>query len=296
MISFICCSIKPAEAEKVHQNIASTVGVPFEFIYFDNREHSYGLCKVYNLCAEKAKYDYLCFVHEDVKFSTENWGPLIVKKLSEEDCGVIGFAGCTVKIKYPTGWNLSSNCLRMNMIQHYKRRKTFSVKRIFPDSEQYSQVIPLDGFCLYVRKDVWEECRFDDNYFTGFHAYDVDFTLNVAQKYKNYVCNIVSVEHFSDGSFSQEWYDETLRLHSKWESKLPMAASDDDISPKKMRKYFETAKYINLKASMKAKIKPRVSFSDVVRHISEFPASVRSWRLIEKYLKYKFQYLTGNRK
>lgn len=296
MISFVCCSIKLAEAERVRLNIESTIGVPFEFICFDNREHSFGLCKVYNMCAEKAKYDYICFVHEDVKYNTQDWGTLIINKLSEKDCGVIGFAGSTVKINYPTGWIVERRCTRMSMIQHYKRKKRFSVKSIAPKSESYSQVIPLDGFCLFVRKDVWSECRFDEVYFTGFHAYDVDFSMTVAQKYKNYVCNIISIEHFSDGSFSQQWYDETLRLHEKWESKLPMSVPGADLDPCAMKAYFQSAKYMNIKAAMKARIFPIVGFSDVMKHILKYPFAVKSWRLIEKYVKYRLQYKTGNRK
>ncbi len=40
-----------------------------------------------------AKYPYLFFVHEDVKFHLQNWGGVIENKLREPDCGVIGFAG-----------------------------------------------------------------------------------------------------------------------------------------------------------------------------------------------------------
>lgn len=57
MYSIICCSVKPEAAEALRRNVAETIGVPFEFIVFDNREKGYGLCRVYNLCAARARYD-----------------------------------------------------------------------------------------------------------------------------------------------------------------------------------------------------------------------------------------------
>ena len=35
--SIIVCSIKPELAEALHQNIASTIGCPFELLFCDNR-------------------------------------------------------------------------------------------------------------------------------------------------------------------------------------------------------------------------------------------------------------------
>ena len=80
MYSIICCSVNPEEAAALERNIADTIGMPFEFIPFDNREKGYGLCKVYNLCAERARYDFLCIVHEDVRFLTKDWGRLVVSQ------------------------------------------------------------------------------------------------------------------------------------------------------------------------------------------------------------------------
>ena len=94
MISIIVCSINPDAAEKLKRNIAATIGnMEYEVIVFDNRTSGYGICKVYNSCAEKSRYDFLCFLHEDVQFDTIAWGEKIVRTLSEPECGAIGFAG-----------------------------------------------------------------------------------------------------------------------------------------------------------------------------------------------------------
>ena len=62
MISIITCSIKPHEAESLRKNIENTIGVPFEFIAYDNRGTGKGICQVYNECAENARYENLCFI------------------------------------------------------------------------------------------------------------------------------------------------------------------------------------------------------------------------------------------
>ena len=45
MYSIICCSVNPEEAAALERNIADTIGMPFEFIPFDNREKGYGLVR-----------------------------------------------------------------------------------------------------------------------------------------------------------------------------------------------------------------------------------------------------------
>ncbi|MFR9597332.1 MAG: glycosyltransferase, partial [Rikenellaceae bacterium] len=104
MVSIIVCSINPELAESFRENVLATIGVECEFIIFDNRGTGLGICEVYNRCAEQAKYDYLLFAHEDILFGTQNWGAIIIEKLSDPTTGAIGFAGCTVKSKRYSGW------------------------------------------------------------------------------------------------------------------------------------------------------------------------------------------------
>jgi hypothetical protein len=74
MLSIIICSVSPDFRKQVVENFSQTVGCEHEFIVFDNRESRYGLCKVYNLCAQKAKYPYICFAHEDILIATKGVG------------------------------------------------------------------------------------------------------------------------------------------------------------------------------------------------------------------------------
>ena len=107
MLSIIICSISPERLQAVKRNIQHSIGVEHEFIIIDNREKKWPIAKAYNYGAYAAKYPYLFFVHEDVKFHSQNWGGVIENKLREPDCGVIGFAGSKVKLKSYSGWGQS---------------------------------------------------------------------------------------------------------------------------------------------------------------------------------------------
>lgn len=230
MYSIIVCSIRPQEAEALRANIARTIGegIQFEFLAYDNRGTGKGICQVYNECAEKAQYENLCFVHEDVEFLTENWGSILAEKLAEPDCGVIGFAGSSFKSRSLSGWHsLSRYGVRLNYVQGGlvdKEGKKCSVACVAnPKSEQYSQVISVDGMCLFVKKSVWSKIRFDQDLLEKFHCYDLDFTIaSHTAGFKNWVVNIVQIEHFSPGGFDSNWFEETKKLHEKWNNHLPL--------------------------------------------------------------------------
>ena len=138
MFTIICCSVDPAAARRLEKNIAATCGCPYEFIAYDNRINGDGLCKVFNRCAAAARYDMLCFVHEDVEFQTKGWGQIIAAKLAEADCGVIGFAGSILKLKHLTGWHNGGGDLRAHYVQ-YMRGGHHPIDRN-PDGVDFSPV------------------------------------------------------------------------------------------------------------------------------------------------------------
>jgi hypothetical protein len=103
MISVIICSRSQDLLEKLKLNIKKTIGVEYEIIAYDNSEASDGICKVYNLCSKKAKFEYLCYIHEDVHFITTDWGKELVSNYTP-DTGVIGLAGGMFKSSFPSSW------------------------------------------------------------------------------------------------------------------------------------------------------------------------------------------------
>ncbi len=213
-------------AEKFRANCSENIGCEHEIIIFDNRTAGYGICQVYNICAAKAKGDYLCFVHEDVQINTPNWGEVITRKLDEPSCGVVGFAGATIKSRIPSSWAQElSDYNMLHIVQtNLKDGSRVSYDNNLPEQE-FIAVVGVDGVFLMMRRDVWQECNFDEQTFKHFHCYDLDISLQVAERYTNYVCNSVELEHFSYGSFNDSWFRESITLHNKWESRLPMTVT-----------------------------------------------------------------------
>lgn len=268
MFTVITCSVNPDSAAALRTNVEATIGVPFEFMAFDNREARRGICSIYNECARNARYDLLCFVHEDVEFRTQNWGGIIARKLREPDCGVIGFAGSVSKLSPLTGFGSLREHTRFNYYQGMPDGKV-ERKSINPDGLDFSPVICLDGMCLIVRRDVWERSPFDEELFTGFHAYDIDFTIAVACNYHNYVCNLAEVFHASIGNFSREWYENARICHEKWRSRLPMFASGGGFSPRQIERMNREAEMRMLKFLFKRHVLSRREL----------------WRLTEDYIR-----------
>lgn len=223
MISIIVSSINTEQNLLFVKNIERTIGVPYELLIHDNRISKWGLCKLYNHYARISKYDILCFFHEDICFHTLNWGTIISDFFYQTpQAGVVGFAGSTIKTKHISGWGSHKDTCRRNVIQHFRNGDVQDMA-CNPLREAYSPVVVIDGLALITTKKVWEQCPFDELNFPGFHLYDLDFSMQTAQYYTNYVCHTIQVEHFSSGSYTTEWFDKSQVFHQKWFDKLPLS-------------------------------------------------------------------------
>ena len=257
MVSIIICSVSPHLLKELQQNIAQTIGIEYGIIAIDNREQHWPIAKVYNYAAQQAKYPYLFFVHEDIRLLSDKWGKLMISKLAEPDCGVVGFVGDKARFSCCSGWYQYCDMSKISYFyQRIKGGKTLFLVENADLNQPFQEVITLDGLGFFVRKEIWKKYPFDENLLTGFHCYDIDFSLQIASaNYKNYVCcsNQMLIEHFSQGNFSDaSWFSTTLRLHEKWKSLLPMKTSDLNISDKKIRKCEELASYDFFKQILKS--------------------------------------------
>ena len=285
MFSIIVCSIRPEEAEALRKNVEATIGVPFEFIAFDNRNTGKGICQVYNECAEKAMYENLCFVHEDIEFLTPDWGKIIAGKLAEPDCGVIGFAGSAMKSKAPSGWLSTGRYgTRAHYIQGEDGREFMCDSN--PYNQDFAEVVTLDGLCLFMAKDKWKKTGFDDKMLTGFHCYDIDLSLaSHTAGLRNWVCNIVLLKHFSPGNYGEQWMKENQKLHNKWKDHLPLYVRQ---KPKRYQKYLEWRTKLEWTYHMGVKGLFNDSPSKyVLQYVALHPTNGRSFKLLSKYIRHK---------
>jgi hypothetical protein len=224
MISIIICSKSPELLQKIRVNIEHTIGVPYEIIAIENSRGQIGICEAYNNGASKTKYDYLCFSHEDVIYHTQGWGQRLIAHLADPETGVIGVVGCCVKPKSPSGvWLNNEQVDRHSMLQSNKGGQPYR-KHCNPLNEKRSHVINIDGLFMCCRKNVWKENRFDEERFKNFHGYDVDFSIQVAQHFKNYVIYDILLEHLSEGRSNHHWLNAVVTVEKKWAEVLPMSS------------------------------------------------------------------------
>ena len=186
MISIIVCSLGPILKESLLENIRETVGIPYELIPVDNSSGRYTIFEAYNYGASQAKYELLCFMHEDILFHTTGWGKIAAGKLGNKQVGVIGVAGSVYKSASPSPWWISdledqTAYQRFNLLQHFST----GIKRQHAggaDKDLWDEVVVLDGVWLCCRRDIWLETPFDSQKYNGFHFYDLDFSLAVQDR------------------------------------------------------------------------------------------------------------------
>lgn len=227
MISIIICSRAAEPLAIIRDNISRTISTEYEIIAIDNSQGKYSLCSAYNKGADQAKFDILCFMHEDVSFETEGWGKNLVQHLSDPMIGLVGIAGGDTKSAVPSSWSSFIFTSEINLVQHYKKdgRKERIRSTGYPDSPvELRPVACIDGVFMCTRKDVFRTFRFDEKTFTAFHGYDIDYSLQVGTQYKIVVVFDILLHHFSEGSFNREWLHYSRMLSDKWKEKLPVSA------------------------------------------------------------------------
>ena len=207
MLSIIISSYQPHYYQALEKNIAETIGIPYEVIKVDN-PGKMGICEAYNHGAQKAQYDYLLFLHEDVLFETQNWGLILTRLLSKKSIGCVGLAGGDYVSSYPLPW------------WQNKERRFFHLNQILPNgSEQKLRILEnknvvfLDGVFIACRRNIFLETRFSD-YLQGFHGYDMDFSWRASQTHQNIVSHEITLTHFSAGHPNIEWFKSLILI---WE-------------------------------------------------------------------------------
>lgn len=272
MISIIICSANKSYFDAVKESIAKTIGCEYEILAYENSKGEYGICEIYNQEATKARYNVLCFMHEDIEYKTQDWGKIVSRIFSENpSLGLLGVAGGDYKSLAPSSWfNFGHSKgfkgkIYMNLLQGFKYEKKKIVISIRnPKKEKISKVACLDGVWLCTTKEVFSKVKFDETRLKGFHGYDLDYSLAV-----NNIGMDVSVtyeillHHFSEGKYDKTWLTNIKQLHKKWSHILPVNyanLSPDEIFvlEKRMFRQFFT-KYLNDGYSKKEMIEILIS-------------------------------------
>jgi glycosyltransferase involved in cell wall biosynthesis len=235
VISLIICSRSGDIGSDFRENIDRTIGIDYEIISIDNSKSDHSIFSAYNLGALESKHKYLCFLHDDVLFHSNNWGKQVISVIENENVGLLGIAGAIYKTSVPSPWwisnyNDTSTFIRRRILQHSSKGTYIKTE---PETEgnenQLYEVVVVDGVFMCCRKRLWEEIKFDEK-FIGFHFYDMDFSMSALKNgYHNYVTHRILLEHFSIGHLDKEWLKSSLEFHKKWKKQLPIGIGQ--ISP-----------------------------------------------------------------
>ncbi|MEI8084985.1 MAG: glycosyltransferase [Paludibacter sp.] len=222
MLSIIICSRNKTLSQDLKNNIEHTIGVDYELVHIDNSENKYSIFAAYNLGITKSKFPYLCFIHEDVLFHSNNWGINVIAHLQDPKTGILGVAGGDLLTKVPASWatliSPSQNIIQTDL----KKNKT--VLLLHPENYTLSKrsSITLDGIFLSMRKEITEKIYFDEN-LKGFHGYDYDISIQASiAGHVNYVIYDIQLEHFSKGKTDILYFRNLISIYKKWENFLPV--------------------------------------------------------------------------
>ena len=211
MLSIIISSYQPHYYIALEKNIADTIGIPYEIIKIDNNGIM-GICEAYNRGAEKAQYDFLLFLHEDVLFETQDWGRILMNNILQvPNFEILGIAGSNYIPYAPSPWwgiedTCFSNIVHKNITNGHTFRYSFD--------ENFTSAKYIDGVFIFCRKNTWKKTKFNEKN-KGFHAYDVQFSLEQCKSDAIYLINNVLLEHFSAGKPDKIWLKSLISFWKK---------------------------------------------------------------------------------
>jgi len=226
MISLIICARSKDIGQELKNNIQETIGVEYELVIIDNHNNQYNIFSAYNKGVAQSKYPLLCFMHDDIKYLSQNWGQQLVSHFAKPNVGAVGIAGAAYYPLLPGPW-WSSGLIAKNIGSHTVQNNSNS--QVAPWYYSYSAVpqkslpvVVLDGVWFTIRKQLFDTISFDDKTFSGFHSYDIDICLQIhTAGYDILSVYDILIFHASSGNMNLNWVENCILLHKKWQKQLP---------------------------------------------------------------------------
>lgn len=222
MITVFYCTreSKPSHTE----HIKATCGLKdIEVIEFINE--GIGLTAPYNGAIEKAKYDIIVFLHDDITFMEKNWGNKLLKHYKRNpEYGILGVAGTKYLPSSGQWWEKPTEMY--GQVFHTHEGKTWLSKYSEHLGNRITDVVIVDGVFFSINKLKIKE-KFNPEV-KGFHFYDVDFC------FKNFLADVkigvhydIRINHMSIGQTNQEWEDNRIAFSERNKENLPAKIFED---------------------------------------------------------------------
>lgn len=188
-----------------------------EILQFINPGH-YSLSQIYNHALNRAEYDLIVFVHDDVIFETPRWGINLIKHFTHSNFGILGVAGTSHLSNTGIWWQDKTKM--MGIIKHHQQEKTWVSQYCHDFGDKILPAVCIDGVFIAVhRKRI--HTIFNES-LQGFHFYDIDFCLSnhMADVKIGVIFNIKLIHH-SIGATDEQWENNRLRFITSHAYHLP---------------------------------------------------------------------------
>jgi glycosyltransferase involved in cell wall biosynthesis len=272
LLSLIICSRNKHLPDDFISNIEQSIGCSYELVVIDNSDDNYSIFEAYQKGFEESKGSYIAYIHDDIKFHTQNWGNLLIEQLSREGTGICGIGGRDTLVRVPCSWKVSLPYI--HLVQSDKNGMNRKAKhRPNGYKELSAPVIMLDGVFLSMTREVMEKIYFDTS-LHGFHGYDFDSCIrSTLAGYQNYVIYNIDIEHFSRGNADIYYYRNLIEVFKKQSDKLPLCV---EIMDKSLQAKLEKRGLKRLTRKMAAKGFSNDEIIDTFYYFNEITASFNS--------------------
>lgn len=228
MISIIVCSRNEADYRHLQENIQATVGTACEWIRIDNSRGGYDIFTAYDEGMRRSTGDLLCFVHEDIRFHSPDWGKRCEEYFKEDArLGLLGVLGGNY-MPVDADWRAFHDCRCGRMLQRAATLEVPSRHFTFrlgtrKSKHELTAVAAVDGMWMVMPATLKNRIHLDTKRFSAFDLYDTDLAMQVhASGYRVAVAGDILIEHFSTGSFSPRYFDSLKICLDKWKDILPV--------------------------------------------------------------------------
>lgn len=238
-LSVVVCSKSAQVPGSFARNIRETIGsVEYEIVWIDNSRNAYSIFAAYNRGVSLARYDVVCFMHDDVKLLSGNWGEICLKMLEDNQVGLIGLIGTHYLSPFSVYW-LSSGINHGRIMQGFEKNGVHCTEEWnWNKRDKYSnRVVAIDGIWMCCPKSVFDGgIRFDEDTYDGFHFYDMDLSMQIVHSGRIIlVADDILAEHTTPSHYSYGFMDACRSFHQKWNCFLPLMS--EFIAPEDIRQF-----------------------------------------------------------
>jgi GT2 family glycosyltransferase len=237
MISLVICSRTSQLNESLRQNIDETIGVEYELVLIDNSKNELSIFEAYNKGINISKYTFICFMHDDIEYLTNNWGKLAIRHFEDKKVGAIGISGSPYLSILPGPW-WASGIISKYLMEVNKQKESIVNIAYHTPEDNALEVVALDGVWLFIRKAALKDIQFDENTFKGYHFYDLDISMQL-KKAGFILLSVydVLIKHQSMGDVNYSWLKTSLLFSFKWRNRLPMSIIKTSLYQKILFEY-----------------------------------------------------------